>query len=129
MRRDAAQERYYTCALENLTVLGIPAPVNNPELAGAVLEAMAVEGYNSVTPAYFESALKGKYARDNESAEMLELVLDNKTYDIAQVYNWGTINSSFFNLGAKNNTNFASMWASIESKVETEMQKSLEMMK
>ncbi len=80
---DESQERYYTCAMENLTVVGIPSSVENTDRAGAVIEAMAIDGYNSITPAYFESALKGKYARDNESAEMLELIRDSLWFDFA----------------------------------------------
>lgn len=127
---DEEQDSYYTpLSMSWATMLCVPVTNDRLEMTGHVLDALGYYSQQYVTEEFIDTTVRFKSLRDEDSAEMLELVLDNKTYDIAQVYNWGTINSSFFNLGAKNNTNFASMWASIESKVETEMQKSLEMMK
>lgn len=78
---DETQERYYSCAMENLTVLGIPASAKDPELSGKVLESLAIIGYTDIVPNYFEIALKGVYARDVESAEMLDLILENTWFD------------------------------------------------
>ena len=44
---------------------------------GAVLEAMAIESYKVVTPAYYEVALKGKYSKDPQSWEMLDMIVNN----------------------------------------------------
>ena len=78
---DSEQSEYYTCSIENMSVIGVPVTVRDPELAGAVVEAMAVLGYEDVVPAYFETALQTKYSRDNDSAEMLELIRDSLTFD------------------------------------------------
>ena len=80
---DDTQDRYYTCVLENMTVLGIPTSVKDPELSGLVLEMLAEEGYKSVVPTYFEKALGAKYVRDEQSNEMLELILDTVWFDFA----------------------------------------------
>ena len=80
---DDEQERYYTCVLENLTVLGIPSSVEDDELSGLVLESMAQIGHETVTPTYFGKALGAKYIRDEQSNEMLELIRDSAWFDFA----------------------------------------------
>lgn len=96
---DDIQDRYYTCVMENLTVLGVPTSAEPPELSGILAEALAAEGYKEVTPAYFDIALQGKYSRDNESAEMLELIRDSAWFDFAYLnsVSLGSINHLFNN--------------------------------
>ncbi len=75
------QDRYYAVALENLTVLGIPASAKDEELSGKVLESLAIIGHEEVIPAYFEIALKTMTSRDTESGEMLDLILESTWFD------------------------------------------------
>ena len=75
------QSRYYTCVLENLTVTGIPVTAKDSGMSGIILEAMAAEGYKNVIPAYYETALKTKFSRDNDSEIMLDLIRDNIWFD------------------------------------------------
>lgn len=91
------QDRYYTCVMENLTVLGIPASAKDTELSGLVLEALARIGYDTVTPVYFEKALGTKYVRDDDSSEMLSLILDSVWFDFAYLNSvlLGNINHLF----------------------------------
>ena len=127
---DEKQEGYHTpMSLSWSTLLCVPVTNTRLEMTGHVLDALGFYSQQYVTNEFIDTTVRTKSLRDDDSAEMLELVLDNKVWDMGQVYNWGKINSEFQNLGNKNNTNFASMWASIESTVKTEMQKSLEMMK
>ena len=127
---DTEQEGYYTpMSLSWATMLCVPVTNSRLEMTGHVLDALGFYSQQYVTKEFIDTTVRFKSLRDDDSAEMLALVLDNKTWDIAQVYNWGNLSTEFYNLGYKNNTNFASMWASIESTVKTEMQKSLEMMK
>ena len=55
--------------------------------AGAVMEALSSEKYSSVAPAYFEIALKVKYAHDNESAVMYDLIRNAMFFDFGYTYN------------------------------------------
>ena len=47
---------------------------------------MAIEGYRTVTPAYFEVALKGKYSKDPQSWEMLDKIVNNVKIDGGLLY-------------------------------------------
>jgi len=71
---DKAQEKYYTGAQDNFSIISVLATIKDEELVGAALEALAAESYRKVTPAYYEIALKRKYLRDDESAEMLDII-------------------------------------------------------
>jgi hypothetical protein len=47
---------------------------------------MAMEGYRTVTPAYFEIALKGKYSKDPQSWDMLDKIVNNVKIDGGLLY-------------------------------------------
>ncbi len=67
-------------------------PVLNNDLAriGIVLEELAYQGKKLLTPAYYEKTLVGQYTRDEESAEMLDLIFANLVFDVGAYYNIGT---------------------------------------
>ncbi len=53
------------------------------ENLGTILEAMAFYTYHEVLPIYKEIALKTKSARDNESADMLDIIFNTICFDMA----------------------------------------------
>ena len=55
-------------------------------MMGALMEALASESYKTVMPAYYEVALKTKYVSDDESAKMLDKVIDNLYLDAGFFY-------------------------------------------
>ncbi len=89
---DEAQENYYCYADGNcVNAVGIPITNTESEKIGFVLEAMAADSKNNLTPAYFEVCLTDKYVRDSDSAEMLSLVMESAVLDLGEVYQWGGI--------------------------------------
>ena len=83
------QKEYYSLAHDLFTVYGIINSVVTDSMTddlGAVLEAMAIESERVVTPAYFEVALKGKYAKDQESWEMLDMIVGNLKINGGLIY-------------------------------------------
>jgi len=124
---DEAQENYYTSMSYTwVSLLCIPSTNTRLDMTGHVLDALGYYSKQYVTAEFIETTVRNKSLRDEDSAEMLEIIMDNTVYDIAHVYNWGKIIDEFYKLGTKNNTNFASMWASIEDKVTSELKTSLE---
>ncbi len=85
---DETQEEYYSYAHDTMTAYGIPLTVINDELemVGAFLEAMASESYRTVTPAYYELALKTKYVSDEESVKMLDDIINSFYVDAGVLY-------------------------------------------
>ena len=55
---DEAQENYRNTHAYTSAFYSIPLDAKNPDMSSAVIEAMAIEGYYNVAPAYFETALK-----------------------------------------------------------------------
>ena len=46
-------------------------------MLGAVLEVMASQSFKTITPAYYEQALKGRYVNDPQSVRMLDEITQN----------------------------------------------------
>jgi hypothetical protein len=59
------------------------------ERTGQILEAMAAESKYTVLPAYYEKTLQGKYARDDDSLEMLDIIIANKVISLDEAFGWG----------------------------------------
>ena len=60
----------------------IPMTARDPERTSIILEALCAIGYDKVIPAYFEVALQAKASRDNESADMLDIIKAARIYDL-----------------------------------------------
>ena len=77
----------------------IPMTASDPERTSIILEAMSAIGYYKVLPAYYEVALQTKASRDNDSAEMLDIIKAARIYDLGY-YNYETsmaFNNEFVN--------------------------------
>ena len=122
---DEAQEDYITFVNPAGSCLTVPITVASVERSGIVLEAMASESYRYLTPAYYNTALQQKYTRDNESAEMLDLLLQNRVYDLAMIYSWGNINAEYRSLADNNKTDLASVVAKREKQIDKGIEKFL----
>ena len=87
---DAHQERYYVYAFPFFPFLSIPVTVGGAdlEMTGAVFEALAAESYRTLTPAFYDVALAHRYARDEASHEMLDIILRSRIYDILYWGQW-----------------------------------------
>jgi len=83
---DAAQEHYNTILHDSCTLFGVPKTNSQLEATSAVLEALAAESLKLVSPTYYEVALKAKYTRDAESAQMIDLIRENITADFVFQY-------------------------------------------
>lgn len=81
-----AQEEYTGWTHNGFSAFAVIQTCAYPDTAAAVLEAMCVESYRNVTEAFFDIALKLKYARDNVSAQMLDIVRDSIVFDFGMVY-------------------------------------------
>ena len=83
---DEKQSGYYTNVADIYSLFAIAADTNNPEMTGAAMELLGEKSYEYVIPAYFEIALKQKYARDNTDARMYDLVLSGNRFNFGFVY-------------------------------------------
>lgn len=106
---DEVQKEYRTLLHDQFTVLSILKTVKGERLdeVGAVLEAMASISYKTVRPAYYETTLRTKIAKDPQSVKMFDIIVDNIYIDAGIVYTipLDTFHSYFRKIiGSKENT-------------------------
>ncbi len=104
-------------------------PLTNSDLdrTGHILETMAILGREYVIPAYYEVALKTRDSRDMESAEMLDIIVQNRVFDLGY-YNTdmgGAYASHFAELAKNKTTDFSSWYESKLKSAETARDKTL----
>lgn len=87
---DADQDDYTTSVnVYWCNVLSVPK--SNTEKLDATcyaLEAMAYYGMQIVTPEFYDRTLTYKRVQDEESAEMLDLIFRNRTYDLGAIFDF-----------------------------------------
>ena len=123
---DDSQDAYYTPALSSQCLV-IPTTNTNIEKTGFLLEALSAESRKIMIPAYYEISIGTKYLRDEISVRMLDIILENRIYDINQsMYNWGNFPSAYDTAASKGDPNFASLLEKNEAKLEAAMQKTID---
>lgn len=87
---DETQDGYHHCVNPNPCASYV-IPTTNIEYAktGYVMDALGAASKNELTPAYFETTLKGKVSRDEESQESLEIIIGSVRYDIGYLGGFG----------------------------------------
>lgn len=85
---DEAQENYRTLVHDGGYLGAVNGNSANLDLVGATLEALNAETYRSVTPVYYETALKVKYTRDDTSAQMIDMIHDTLMTNFIYAYNY-----------------------------------------
>lgn len=77
------QDRYYALtsggAIASLPITLKPESYNNVSI---ILEALCRDSHEGLVPLYKETLLKSKYARDEGSAAMLDIIFESAVYDI-----------------------------------------------
>ena len=103
----------------------IPVNARIPEETGAVLEAMSSESWKYVVPAWYETALKIKYVRDNISAQMVDIIHDSVSTEFAYVY-YSKLSDAgmiYRTLVTKKTSDFASAWTKMQKSAEKKLEK------
>lgn len=83
---DESQEEYRAIVHDTVLLNAVSGASQNLDMAGAVMEALNAESYRRVTPAYYESGLKLKYARDEISSQVVDLIKDSRTTNFIFAY-------------------------------------------
>ena len=80
---DVVQEKYQTTVKDDYTSFAIPITVQDAEFVGSVTEELSAASYAEVTPKFYEVVMKHKNVRDNDSAEMLDILYNGVHFDFA----------------------------------------------
>ena len=124
---DEAQDSYYTAAYNGASLWGIPADNPDTDSALIVMEAMAAESYNSVTPTYFSTCLQEKYARNEETLEMLNIIRNSLYLDSEYLYMGALGNTCYMprDMVSSKKYDVASHMAKVEKSILTTIDKTI----
>ena len=124
---DESQKNYSVYAYPFYPMLTIPSTYAGEEdsldMIGAIMEGLASSSYKHLTPAFYDTAFATKYTRDEESIEMLDIILRSRIYDWMTIFNFGNIYSSIHSQIEKNNLNIVSLYEKSEAKAQADIQK------
>ena len=107
---DTIQQEYAHYVHPTSSALSIPVTNHNLDRTGVILEALAAESYYTVRPAYYEISINGKFLRDEESIEMLDIILESRVFDLAMCFGWGGLGGVLEEMYRPKNRNFVSTY-------------------
>lgn len=123
-KADTAQKEYKTWMnLNNSSMYAIPASSDTLEMTGIISEALAAESAKTLTPAYIDTTLSGKVARDEDSVAMLKIIIGSVNFDFANIFNLGSVNDIFSKCGKTGKNTFMSDYAAKEAAIHTAFEK------
>lgn len=116
------QKDYYTSYLPEPWCIPITCP--DTDCASVILAAYAMEGYKKVLPECYESVIKVKYSSDEDSGEMIDLMLNNVRADGMFIYG---DSSYIYNMMAylKASNGYGSFWAAKQTYLENMLEESV----
>ena len=118
---DESQDRYWSLSWNGFMVVPFTA---DTEMAGAVSEALAVESYKYVIPAYYDIILTSKIARDEESRDMIDIIYDGACYDFAMNYtSWAEMSQAVSGVLSSKKRDYISYVEKNEKRFMTTLQK------
>ena len=111
---DKAQDTYYSRSNPIGSTLSIPttAAQNDMDMYAKVLEMYCVLSQKLVRPAYYEVTLMTRNVQDLESTEMLDLIFQNRVYDMAAYFADLGLSSVFYEAATGTSDSFASKYNS-----------------
>ncbi len=118
---DSTQDTYYTpCSARSAYGIVIPTSAPDPEFSAFMIEAMCAEAKNYITPAYYETILKGRDTKDEDSEEMLDkYIFANIGYDLGVTYNLGSISEMFSTLAGAHSADIVSQFDAQRDVIQT----------
>ena len=122
---DEGQGQYYSYVLGQATVTCIPVTNTDLPKTSAALDALGMLSRHTIIPAYYEVSYIGKFFRDDESVDMLNVVRASRVFGIADAYSWNNVTNTYQDAAIKA-TPVASVFEKNKDKVNAAIQKTLE---
>ncbi|MDD4124699.1 MAG: extracellular solute-binding protein [Eubacteriales bacterium] len=116
------QDEYYNIVSAILaSCICIHQNVQDPEESAAVAEALAAASTETVRKAYYEYVLKGRKIPDEEGEAALDIIFNNRVYEMATIYSFGELSQLISTCAAASTDIFASKFESIKESVEQQI--------
>lgn len=123
---DASQEGYFTPFSGHFVPITV-VPVTNDRLeaTGVLMEELSYYGHRDLYPELYETLLKNKVARDENSFAMIDMMFENTLYDAGAFYfpnEMTTIRNLFLYFNDTFASTIDSLKPSIEARIEDMME-------
>lgn len=130
-RVSETQDDYYTyCNANYAYCVVIPTSLDKKDRAkfsAYMIELMAFGGMKYITPAYYDTTLKYRDFRDEESEDMLDnYIFDNIVYDLGNVYDFGGVQTTITTLMQNSSIDIVSSLDAKKSEIEKAISDCLE---
>ena len=121
---DENQKEYcHPLGAGSTTSVCIPVCGSKLECTGLAVEAMAAESVYTLTEAYYTINFENKNLRDEESIEMTKIILNSRSYDLGDMFNFGGMVDIFAKMAKSNVNTFASDYEKKESSAQKAIEK------
>ena len=94
--------------------------------AGLLTEVFAAESKNYISPAFYETLFTTRYTSDDESKDMLDIVIKSEIIDLDQVFQWGHLIMNAANAADANNTSISSLYTKYVRAAGLKLEKTLD---
>ncbi len=111
-------------SVHTASALMIPNTPKADDDLGLVIQALAELSEEQLTPEYYEKQLKYRDFKDKESAEMLDIIFNNRHYDLGAVFgmSWNNADDLYEVLDTNIESRFQEKEALITSLIESTIQ-------
>jgi len=124
-KAEEAQEKYLTNVSGACTFAMIAKTTQDTDYAGTVISALAASAYDMITPTLFDVIAGTKNVRDEQSADIMQLIIRNRVFDPGMMY---SLNGNMFvrDLLTNGSPDVVSFMTSNESAAQTKLESLLE---
>jgi hypothetical protein len=122
------QEKYYS-RMEGCELFFAPISASQEALdrSSVILEALSSESAKTVIPVYYDLALKTKFTRDEESAEIIDTLFENRVFDLGDTAWCDKVRDPIFaEMFKKNNRDLVSKLDSLNKTLDTLITKTVD---
>lgn len=109
---DENQTEYMSHSYDGASIFAVPVSASDYAFSGSMLDGLSAESKYTVIPAFYDLKLMTKITRDDDSAEMLDIIRQDMTYDFGYVHSMSLdyIFSMFGDMIGTKNSAFASTY-------------------
>lgn len=126
---DEQQEKYMVYNSPSWTTYAaVPKTVEDEELdfVGDVMNALGYYGNEYIYTALVDTTITYKSLRDEGNKQMMQLIYENRIFDLADIYDFGGIQAMMNKFISANSTNFASTYKGQSKIIERKIQETVD---
>ena len=121
------QQESYISGVGRPHVMAIPVTTDDLDRTGIIIEALSAESRLSTLEVYFDTMLVNQIMnRDEESAEMLDIIFGNRVYELGRQYWTANIANHIHEALRNNNRDIVSIIERIEPAAEAAIQRTID---